>query len=301
MKVFIGLNGHTNQESLPLRFGISITETHQQFASLEDDSFDPNGTNRQRQDEIERGNKHYRGTLAIPNVEQGKEPYRCLCRVVLGIPKNDQQSPPVVTILTQEYSHGDLTVTKHISGMVKRGRISLEDIINFLHPEYMAGNVKDSNDVEEIYSSTILPSRSDPITSTSINDAAIIESSSDILNVIESFSIEDSELLSVPTFKKIPLNNKVKYNYLMADAYIADAYMKDDKIFIDVIGTNTEITHLHSFKQRDHLFHHHQISLKYLQSRIGQRAYFAVCTSKPCKGFLAESVTSISLQLMKRQ
>ena len=75
--------------------------------------------------------------------------------------------------------------------------------------------------------------------------------------------------------------------------------MKDEKIWIEVLGTSGEHTRLHSFKQRDHLAVHHQNALRYLQSRIGQRAHFAVCMSQPCKGFLAESVTSIALQLMR--
>jgi len=299
MKVFIGLSGHTNSESLPLRFGIRLTEAHQQFAILNESAFDEGGTSRQRQDEIERGNKHYRGTLSIPNADQKKEPHNCDCRVVLGVPRTNLQFPPVVTVLAKEYSHGDLTVTKHIAGMVKRGRIITDDIVTFLHPEYIAGNIQDSNDVEEIYTEKILPSRTAAPPLVSAVDAAIVESATDIRNVIESFSIEDSELMSPPIFKKIPLNGRVKYDYVMADAYIKNAWMDDGKILIEVLGTNAETRQLHSFKQRDHLAVHHQNALRYLQSRIGQRAHFAVCMSQPCKGFLAESVTSIALQLMR--
>jgi|GEM_PF-3029986 len=299
MKVFIGINGHTNSESLPLRFGIRLTEVHQQFATLTESVFDENGTNRQRHDEIERGNKHYRGTLSIPSVQQGEEPYNFACRVVLGVPRSDQQSPPVVTVLAEEYSHGDLTVTKHIAGMVKRGRISTDDIVTFLHPEYLAGNIRDSNDVEEIYTAKILPSRTAPPPVVSAADAAIVESATEIRDVIESFSIDDTNLMSPPTFKKLPLSDRVKYDYVMADAYIQNAWMKDEKIWIEVLGTSGEHTQLHSFKQRDHLVVHHQNALRYLQSRIGQRAHFAICMSQPCKGFLAESVTSIALQLMR--
>ena len=85
----------------------------------------------------------------------------------------------------------------------------------------------------------------------------------------------------------------------MADAYIENAWIEDGKIWIDVIGTSGQIKRLHSFKQRDHLIQHHKLALDYLKSRIGQRGYFAICMSDPCKGFLAESVTSIALQLMK--
>jgi hypothetical protein len=85
----------------------------------------------------------------------------------------------------------------------------------------------------------------------------------------------------------------------MADAYIEDAWIENGKVLIDVIDTNGQTKRLHSFKQRDHLIQHHKLALDYLQSRIGQRGYFALCMSDPCKGFLAESVTSITLQLMK--
>lgn len=299
MKVFLGLNGHTNSESLPLRFGVQITETHQQFATLENALFDEAGTNKQRPDEIERGNKHYLGDLCIPNAVKGAAPICHPCRIVLGSPKHSDQAPPVVTILRQEYSHGDLTVTKHISGMVKRGRITVSDIITFLHPSYIDGNITDSNDVEEIYANLISPSREPKSISTSKSDDAIIESAEEIKQTINNFSIDDSELTSPPKFSPMKLNDKVKYEYSMADAYIENAWIEDGKIWIDVIGTSGQIKRLHSFKQRDHLIQHHKLALDYLKSRIGQRGYFAICMSDPCKGFLAESVTSIALQLMK--
>ena len=40
MNLFLGLKGHTNQESLPLRFGFQITETHQKFCHLKDALYD---------------------------------------------------------------------------------------------------------------------------------------------------------------------------------------------------------------------------------------------------------------------
>jgi hypothetical protein len=299
MKVFLGLKGHANSESLPLRFGLQITEIHQQFATLENAVFDELGTNKQRPDEVERGNRHYLGDLCIPNIVKGEAPICHSCRIVLGSPKHSNQAPPVVTILRQEYSHGDITVTKHISGMVKRGRITVLDIINFLHPSYIDGNIADSNDIEEIYANVISPSREPKIISTSRSDDAIIESADEIKKIINDFSIDDSELTAPLKFSPMKLNDKVKYAYSMADAYIENAWIENGKILIDVIGTNGQIKRLHSFKQRYHLMQHHKLALDYLQSRIGQRGYFALCMSDPCKGFLAESVTSITLQLMK--
>lgn len=301
MKIYLSIHGHTNSESLPLRFGMQIKESYQQFVNLENGVFDEVGTNRQRADEIERGNKHYLGDLCIPNIDKTLPSHCYPCRVVLGAPKYSDQAPPIVTILRQDYSHGDLTVTKHISGMLKRGRISVDDIINFLHPKYLIGEIQDSNDIEEIYSNEILPSRQHDLVITSVADEAIVESADHIKSAIDSFSIEEVNLHAPPTFVNIELGEKVKYQYVMADAFINDAWMAEDKIWIEVVSSNGTSKKLHSFKPRNHLAQHHKLAYDYLQSRIGQRAYFAVCNSEPCKGFLAESVTSIALQLMKKQ
>ena len=63
MDVFINLYGKLNRASLPLRFGFSLSQSHQSFATLDDEVFDPVGTNRQRGDEINQGRKHFLGTL----------------------------------------------------------------------------------------------------------------------------------------------------------------------------------------------------------------------------------------------
>lgn len=70
----MGLNGHANNESLPLRFGISIVHKYQQYPNLVDPLFDEKGTLSQRQNEIESGNKHYLGKLQIPNDDPKKIP-----------------------------------------------------------------------------------------------------------------------------------------------------------------------------------------------------------------------------------
>ena len=58
MELFLGLKGHTNQESLPLRFGFQITETHQQLCNLKDAFYDEAGTIGQRPPEIAMGLEH---------------------------------------------------------------------------------------------------------------------------------------------------------------------------------------------------------------------------------------------------
>ena len=72
MKLFLGINGHANQESLPLRYGLHIQETHQQFCTLNNAIHDEDGTKTQRQNEIEKGRKHFLGKLEIKEIDPNK-------------------------------------------------------------------------------------------------------------------------------------------------------------------------------------------------------------------------------------
>ena len=89
----------------------------------------------------------------------------------------------------------------------------------------------------------------------------------------------------------------------MADTYIEDVRIEDDMIKFRCIDSKGELREMHSFKlsPRKHLSALHEYAIKYLQSRQEQRALIAICNSEPCKGFFAESVTAISLQLMKTE
>ena len=298
MELFLGLKGHTNQESLPLRFGFQITETHQQFCNLKDAFYDEAGTIGQRPPEIAMGREHYGGELEIPNAVKTNPQISNFCTVVIQPPNEGQNLSKIITLL-RDGSKGDMTVTKHISGMVKRGKITTDDIINYLHPAYIAGKIHDSNDVEDILQAELSRRVKASVITNSKTDELILSSSDQIKAVMESFPIDEVALDAVPTFQKLKLSDKVKYQYSMADAYVEDTWTADGKIWVSVIGSNGAKTDLHSFTQREHLATHHKKTFEYLQSRIGQRAHFAVCMSEPCKGFLAESVTSIALQLMK--
>jgi hypothetical protein len=299
MNVYLGLNGHANSESLPLRFGIYITEHHQQFCTLEDAFFDNDGTNSQRHNEIDRGNKHYLGSLIIPSSIKGEISSKFPCRLVLGQPSNSNQLPPVITILRLDNNIGDITITKHISGMIKRGRITKFDLINCFHPAYLAGEIKDSNDCEEIFHK-LRSSNPVKIEISGKMDELVLESADEIKRAVESFSNDNVDLLSPPTYEKLNLSDKVKYGYVMVDAYIEDVWRDSDKVRVKIINSKGHIQDLHSFKIRDHLAIHHDYTYDYLKSRIHQRGHFAVCMSPPCKGYMAESVTSIALQLMSK-
>ena len=305
MKLFLGINGHANKESLPLRYGLHIQETHQQFCTLHNATHDEVGTKTQRQNEIEKGRKHYRGKLEIKKIDPNKYFENFETRCVIEETKDRSKLSPIVTLL-RDGSRSDLATTQHIGNMVKRGKLDVKDIIEYLHPEYIDGNISDSTDVEEIYQEKILPSRQglqielDGTGLNALHDLPKIKESIESIPDDESIQDDESSLSFPPTFKKLELSSSVKYKYSMADAFIENVWMDNEKIYLKVIGSSEKSKTLHSFKQRSHLAVHHKKTFEYLKSRIGQRAIFAVCMSEPCKGFLAESVTSIALQIMKQ-
>lgn len=300
MNIFLGINGHANNSSLPLRLGIRITQTHQQYSKLESSSYDESGTRGQRQQEIEDGKKHYVGILVIPNEDKNiSNPYRLECRVVLAEPRSVRESPPVVTVLKTDNNTGDLTVTRHLEGMLKRGKINPDDLIKIFHPAYIKGDIKSSNDCEEIFEKNIRNS-TDIISSNDTTVAALIRNPEPVIKAIEEVSNDDADLKAPPKFKKMNLTG-VKYDYVMADAYISDVRLENDSIKLNCINSQGVEQLLHSFKlsPRPHLSALHKYAFDYLKERENQRAVFAICTSENCRGYIAESVTAIALQLMR--
>ncbi len=298
MEIYLSLNGHANSVSLPLRLGRRITEQHQQFVKLEDGQFDEIGTRSQRQKEVDDGRRHYLGTLVIPHESpEHDEPYRLKCRVVLGEPSRPDQRPPVITVLRSDTNKGDLTVTRHLDGMLKRGKITHDHILQVFHPAYRNGELQSSNDCEDVFSQRIRVSLP-PIDANDLTALAMLRDPGPVARVVEDVGSDDMALKAPLTYRRLPIHD-VKYEYVLADAYISDAWMDGDVIYVTFINSRGQEQTSRSFKPRDHLVKHHQRAFAYLRERKEQRALFAVCNSGPCRGFLAESVTSIALQIMQ--
>ena len=298
MKIFLGLNGHANTASLPLRLGIQITEKHQQFPTLESATFDECGTSTQRVNEINDGRKHYFGTLAIKAVDPlSPVIHRLECRVVLASPRNANDLPAVITILQKCDNKGDMTVTRHLEKMMKKGRIKVSDIIAYFHPAYVNGEILDSTDCDDIYQRMIVtnapPLRPDDPTIT-----AIIQDPAPVIAAMEANSVDEVDLRAPLTYEKLSIKG-VKYDYVLADAFITNVWMNGDVIHLTCINSKGAVQELHSFKPKSHLAEHHKYTFDYLTERVDQRALFAICNSQPCRGFIAETVTSIALQLMR--
>ena len=302
MKIYLPLYGHANQASLPLRFGVFLTEKHQCFCVLDDYEFDEVGTKSQRMDEIEKGRKHYIGSLSFPSPNKSETigPFRC--RVVLELPSNDNQVPKVITLMGDGSVKGDMTVTRHIEGMLKGNQINRDDLIEVFHPAYVSGKLKNSNDCEKIWRNEICgKAETFDIQDTSNRGIADSLSSeeSNLREVLAVDDLEETDLHAPLTYKHIVIPN-VENEYVMADAYIESVRREDDQIVISIINSKGQEQELRSFPLRGHLSHLaslHDYAYQYLEARQKQRAKFAICWSSRYRGMLAESVTAISLQL----
>ena len=77
MQVYISEYGHINKSVLPLRFGVSITQTHQTEGIIKKAQFDKKDTGGQRDWERKRGRKVHRGTLVFKKVNEKEGSHCC--------------------------------------------------------------------------------------------------------------------------------------------------------------------------------------------------------------------------------
>ena len=299
MDIYFSKFGHSNKSVLPLRFGVSISEKHQQYCYLENYHFDKEGTDRQRPDEIAKGRNHYLGTLVIPPPEPIGENINLHGRWIIQKPTVEQRRPSLVTVLREDLDdfRSDLTVTKHLEGMLKRNKVNTEEIIDYMHPAYLQGKIQNSNDLQEILENEIIPNRDYPKALPPSNGGIIDVPPPDVPQEPEEDHSDEER--SPLVFEPLKMKASIKYRYIWADAFILDVGLSDRKLWVSVINSKGEEQTIESFEIRNHLIAHHEYALKYLESRKGQRAFFAICVSDPYVGTLAESVTSIALELMR--
>ena len=309
MNVFINIYRHINSSVLPLRFGINLKERHQRFAFIENAMLNEKLTNNQREFEKKKGREFYSGILNIKSENRRDTSHKLEGMWNIEPSPNDGESPSVVTGLKPEFEdlRSSAAVTNHIEGLLKANRISTQDIIDYMHPIYLEGGIRSSNDVEDVYRDLILPVKEGKPIISAGNDQGIIDSGDDIISTIADLPQPEEETpvdegLTAPlVYEPLRLKPSIKYQYVMADAYIDDAGTDGNRVWAKIINSKGEKQLLASFTMRDHLKPHHELTLDYLKSRIGHRALIAICMSDPYKGTLAESVTSISLQLLSKK
>lgn len=306
MKVYIPLYGHTNTTSLPLRFGVKLEAINQCFCELSDAIFDEDGTNQQRADEIHKGRKRYSGSLRIPSANPSEVYGPFNCTVVLEPPGRPDQQMRVITIMSsdKESIKGDLTVTRHIEGMMKNGQITTNDLINVFHPAYKQGLINTSNDCEKIWYELIKDNASISKDLNNTNSQILASFSSQNSNfeeVMDVSDIKEVDLKAPLTYKKLVIPG-VNYEYVMADAYIENVRKVGNQIAFQYINSKGKASTMYSFPLAPHLSHLaslHEYAYEYLANRQEQRAKIAICISKNYLGTFAESVTAIALQVKR--
>jgi predicted transcriptional regulator YdeE len=305
VKLYLPLYGHANQTSLPLRFGIYLSEKHQCFCELEDAIFDEESTNSQRVNEIEKGRKHYTGKLSFDASDKSHKlgPYEC--RVVVEMPTSAEQSPKIITVMGNGSVKGDLTVTRHIEGMLKRNQITRDDLVSIFHPAYIAGKINDSNDCENLWRDKVQSQVSELDIRDNQNKSLQKSLASDDSNFDEIMAVNDIEETDVKaplSYTKMIIPN-VNYEYVMADAYVESVTRVNNKIVISFINSKGQFQKIESFPLLDRLKHLeplHDYAFEYLKNRQEQRAKIAICVSDGYRGTFAESVTAIALQLSRK-
>jgi len=119
---------HAKEDSIPLRLGRCLTKDKIYLENIE---YDEKGTNGQKPDEIERGNRHAIADLWL-EAEAGESLGRW--RFVLGRPREDWQDPPVVTVLPVDRS--SIKSEGALSLLLQRERKSGKH--EWLTPSYVA-------------------------------------------------------------------------------------------------------------------------------------------------------------------
>ena len=294
MKLFVPPNGHANLITFPLRFGVSIPKDQIRNVALLDEEFDEEGTENQNKRERDGGRKHYLGKIFFESSDQAIKIEEEV-RAVLEMPVRQDQYPKLITVLMKEHTAGDNTVTKHLEGMHRDGKVTTQDVATIFHKAYTEGRLRNSNDVEAVYQQEIAAKAQ-----VDSAEPGLQGNPSTVTQGIDGTTDDDGELMAPMRRKAMDIPG-VQYKYAMADAYIWGVEISDDMICFKYLDEEGFEQSIHSFKlsKRPYLAGLHDYALNYLKERSEKRAKFAICVSEKCYGFLAESVTAISLQ-MKR-
>ena len=118
--------------------GFHLANNIRALPTLDNEEYDPEGTERQRGDEINQGRKHFLGTVIVNKEQKNDGQYIQKGRFVIAPPPPDRDLHRLVTVLRNDADNlkNDIATSRHLEGMHKR-RIATEEIIRYLHPAYL--------------------------------------------------------------------------------------------------------------------------------------------------------------------
>lgn len=138
----VKISEHARYDSFPLRFGFVASEFLELVAEVEDQ----HATARQKPKEIRAGNKHFIGELWTC---QGEKLFRA--RVVLSGENDADLHPTVITVLSEIHIPVDRAVSEIVRAKRESGTLTIEKIIEVLHPLYVKGLISTPEKLIDIF------------------------------------------------------------------------------------------------------------------------------------------------------
>ena len=138
----VKVSDHARYDSFPLRFGIVAPEFLELVAEVEDTY----ATARQKPKEIRMGNKHFIGQLWTC---QGQKLFKA--RVVLSGDNDAELYPTIITVLSEVNIPVDRAVSEIVRAKRESGNLSVEKIIEVLHPLYLQEKISSPENLIDIF------------------------------------------------------------------------------------------------------------------------------------------------------
>jgi len=196
----VRVSEHARYDSFPLRFGFVAPEFLELVAEVED-TF---ATARQKPKEIRAGNKHFIGELWTC---QGEKLLRA--RVVLSGENDADLHPTVITALSEVHIPVDRAVSEIVRAKRESGSLSIEKIIEILHPLYVQGRISSPENLIDIFVDMGVSQANQKIAELEAILKSIEENSDALLEEYERIK-KENEILKVKILQKE--KNKVNYN-----------------------------------------------------------------------------------------
>lgn len=195
----VKVSDHARYDSFPLRFGFVSPEYLELVAEVEDE----HATSRQKPKEIKMGNKHYIGELWTC---QGEKLFRA--RVVLSAKSDADLYPTVITVLAEKNIPVDRAVSEIVRAKREAGSLSVEKIVEILHPLYKQERISSPENLIDIFIEMGVSEKEQKITELESMLANIEAISEALIEENERTKKENAELR-----EKIVQAEKNKFNY----------------------------------------------------------------------------------------
>jgi regulator of replication initiation timing len=195
----VKVSDHARYDSFPLRFGFVAPDFLELVAEVEDSY----ATARQKPKEIRAGNKHYIGELWSCQGEK-----LCRARVVLSGENDADLHPTIITVLSEVNIPVDRAVSEIVRAKRESGSLSIEKIIEVLHPLYIQERISSPENLIDIFVDMGVSKANQKITELEAVLKSIEKNSDSLLEEHERIKKENESLK-----EKILQQEKSKINY----------------------------------------------------------------------------------------